>query len=154
AAVPHEGGKRFGPDSREYAILQAWIAAGRPLDVDVAPAVKRIDVTPRAQVLVEPDERVQLAVRATFADGSVRDVTALATFETSNAVTAVTGTGEAVRERFGEATILVRYLERRATVQLAFVPARPDFAWTNPPEANEVDRHVFAKLKTLRMLPS
>ena len=54
----------------------------------------------------------------------------------------------------GETTILVRYLDRQATVQLAFVPARPGFAWKDVPENNFIDRHVFAKLRSLRMQPS
>src|SRR5438105_6847568 len=28
AAVQHEGGRRFGPDAREYALLVHWIARG------------------------------------------------------------------------------------------------------------------------------
>src|SRR3954447_2813280 len=28
--VPHEGGRVFGPDGREYRTLLAWIAAGAP----------------------------------------------------------------------------------------------------------------------------
>jgi Protein of unknown function (DUF1549)/Protein of unknown function (DUF1553) len=34
------------------------------------------------------------------------------------------------------------------------VPARPDFAWPDVPEVNYIDRHVFAKLRALRMLPA
>src|SRR5262249_31989873 len=54
----------------------------------------------------------------------------------------------------GETAILVRYLDHRATAQLAFVPARPGFTWRAVPENNVIDRHVFAKLKALRMQPS
>src|SRR5207244_6811932 len=39
-------------------------------------------------------------------------------------------------------------------VPLAFIPARPDFVWPDLPEANTIDHHVFAKLRSLRMLPS
>src|SRR5262249_44894902 len=40
------------------------------------------------------------------------------------------------------------------TAQLAFVPARPGFARRDVPANNLIDRHVFAKLKALRMQPS
>src|SRR5262249_45874995 len=53
-----------------------------------------------------------------------------------------------------ESAVLVRYLDRQAVVQLAFVPARPGFRWANPTPNNDVDKHVFAKLKALRMNPS
>ena len=62
--------------------------------------------------------------------------------------------GVAHRQDMGETTILVRYLDQQTAVQLAFVPARPGFVWPNPPEPNDIDRHVFAKLRTLRMAPS
>src|SRR5438034_2607513 len=38
AAIPHEGGKRFGRDSQEYMILKQWIAAGLPADSPATPA--------------------------------------------------------------------------------------------------------------------
>jgi hypothetical protein len=34
------------------------------------------------------------------------------------------------------------------------VPARPDFVWSDPPAANYIDEHIFAKLRSLRMNPS
>ena len=91
---------------------------------------------------------------ADFSDGRTRDVTGLAVFEPSNLVVRVDRDGVVRRQSLGETTILVRYLDRQAAVQLAFVPARPGFAWNDPPENNYIDRHVFAKLRTLRMLPS
>src|SRR5262249_16317784 len=83
-----------------------------------------------------------------------RDVTPLACFEVSNLNTRVDGTGVAQRVRFGETTVLVRYLDRQATTRLAFVPARPEFTWKPVAEFNFVDKHVCAKLTALRMQPS
>ena len=62
--------------------------------------------------------------------------------------------GHVLGERTGETTVLVRYLDRQAAVQIALVPARPDFVWSEPPANNYVDQQVFAKLKRLRMNPS
>jgi hypothetical protein len=154
ASVPHEGGKRFGPDSPEYDILRRWIAAGAPPDAADTPRLKSLAVTPSEAFLVEPDDRVKLRVRATFDDGQVRDVTRLAVYEPSNPTTAVDGDGAARRRGFGETAILVRYLDRQATVRLAWVPQRPGFTWPDVPEANFVDHHVFARLRALRMRPS
>src|SRR5438105_11261909 len=154
ASVPHEGGRRFAVDSPEYSLLLGWISAGLRADPAAAPRLQTIQVTPASQVLVEPADRVQLHVRATFSDGSVRDVSRLAVYEFSNQLAEATPSGEVRRLQFGETTILVRYLDKHAPVQLAFVPARPNFVWKEVPEVNYVDHHVFAKLRSLRMLPS
>jgi hypothetical protein len=152
--VPHEGGKRFDRDSLEYRLLYRWITEGMRPDPPNAPILRRLEVTPRQQVLIEPADHVPLRVRAVFSDGQVRDVTPLSVFETSNLGVRVDAEGVAWRQGMGETTILVRYLDRQTAVQLAFVPARAGFVWPNPPEANFIDRHVFAKLRTLRMAPS
>src|SRR5262249_5397656 len=94
AAVPHEGGKRFGTDSPEYRILSRWIADGAPPHPGDAPALRKVLVTPTEQVLVEPAQRFQLQVQAEFADGSQRDVTRLAVYEPSNQTVSVTPGGE------------------------------------------------------------
>jgi hypothetical protein len=163
AAIPHEGGRRFGTDSPEYQILRRWITAGLPADPPDLPAVRRIDVSPGQQVLVDPAQGVQLRVEAAFSDGSRRDVTRLASYETSNAVAVVTAEGRVQRRQVGETTVLVRYLDQRAAVQLAFIPDRPPLtaeqiarAWGGqaPTPAQLIDYHVAKKLQSLRMLPS
>lgn len=153
-SVPHEGGQRFPVGSTEYRILSGWLKQGMAADAPGTPRLTRLDVTPTEQVIVEPADRVQLRVHAQFSDGSRRDVTSLAVYETSNQVANASATGEVSQQSRGETAILVRYLNQQATVRLAFIAARPDFRWTAPSEADFIDRHVFAKLQTLRMLPS
>ena len=154
AMVPHEGGKRFGVDSLEYKLLRDWIAADRPLDGSNAVQVKSLKVTPAEQVLVAPADRVRLEVKGTFSDGSVRDLSQLAVYDVSSPSVVVSGKGEAVAKSTGEVTILVRYLDQRQAVRLAFVPERPGFVWQDVPVHNYVDEAIFAKLKQLRMQPS
>jgi hypothetical protein len=154
AQVPHEGGRRLPVASPEYRILREWIAAGLPEDPPETPVLRRLEVTPSEQVLLDPADRLPLQVRATFSNGSVRDVTRLAVYEPSNQAAVVTPAGEVRRQQIGDTTILVRYLDRQATVQLAFVPARPGYVWRDVPEANYIDRHVFARLRVLRLQPS
>src|SRR5262249_43310904 len=96
-AVPHEGGKRFGADSLEYAILAGWIREGSRPDPADAPVLQAIEVTPKEKVLVEPSDRVQIHVRARFSNGSQRDVSRLAVYETSNQLAVVTPGGEVQR---------------------------------------------------------
>src|SRR6266511_2929137 len=145
--LAHEGGQRFKQDSEEYRILREWIGQGLRPDPPNAPRLERIDVAPRERILVEPANEVQLQVQAHFSDGSSRDVTRMAVYETANDIAKVTHAGVVQRERNGETTVLVRYLRAQVPVRLAFVPARPDFVWRNPPSNNFIDRHIFAKLR-------
>ncbi len=154
ATVPHEGGKRFAVGSREYNLLRAWISAGLHPDAPGTPTLQRLDVTPTEAVLVMPARQVAVRAKALFSDGSRRDVTGLAVFETSNPDVEVGGDGVVRVEKAAQTTVVVRYLDQQVSVPLAFVPARPDFVWSNPPTVNYIDRHVFARLKQLRMNPS
>ncbi len=153
-AVPHEGGKRFDRNSLEYSILRRWIAGGLQPDPATAARLRRLEVTPSSQVLIEPIDSVALRVRAHFSDGQTRDVTSLAVFEPSNLLVKIDRSGVVHREGMGESAIMVRYLDHQATVQLAFVPERPGFVWKAPPENNFIDHHVFAKLRSLRIQPA
>lgn len=154
AAVAHEGGKRFDPASLEYELLRKWIAAGARKDPADTPAVTAIEVTPKSQVLLEPDFAAQLTVKATFSDGSTRDISRLAIYEPANLAMKASPSGRITAENPGETTVMVRYLNQHQPVHLAFVPARTDFKWTNLKANNYVDRHIDAKLQTLRMNPS
>lgn len=152
--VPHEGGKRYDTNSREHQLLLQWIREGGKDDLRTALKVRSLTVTPEEKILIEPESSVQLKVMARFSDGSERDVTHLAVYETFNDVAQVTGEGLVQKLKAGESTILVRYLSQQVSVLIAFVPSRPDFVWEEVPEINYIDKHVFAKLKKLRIHPS
>ena len=152
--MEHEGEKRFGEDSHEYRVLLRWLEEGARDDTVDAPALESLIVTPESQILTEPRRELQLRVEAVFADGEKRDVTYWSVYSLSNLVAEVSGEGLVRFLKPGETTVLVRYLDQRVTARLALVPDRPDFAWESPPVANEIDRQVFAKLRTLRMNPS
>lgn len=179
--LAHEGGQRFAPESDEYAILRDWIAAGAPDDAATAPALTGLTVTlgepggrpagrssrtvgggsgkPGAGpvpglVLVEPTNSVALAVWARFADGTEREVTRLAVYETSTTQARAAADGVVTLEQPGEVTVVVRYLQRQVPVRLALAAARPGFAWQQTPAHNRIDHEVFDKLRALRMQPS
>jgi hypothetical protein len=160
ATMPHEGGRRFPAGSPEYDLLAEWIQRGAVADPSSTPRPTRLTVTPRQQILIEPADRVRIQAQASFSDGTTRDVSRLAVYEPSDLSLRVTLDGEVRRvdsEMHGgvvEASILVRYVDLQALVQLAFVPARPDFNWKAVAENNYIDRHVFAQLSALRMQPS
>jgi len=151
-AVPHEGQLRVEHGSTEYELLRRWIAGRAPDDRDRAAKLTRLDVSPASDVLYAPKDRVQIKVIARFQDGSKRDVTAFACYEAVNTLVDVSRQGLVTRKTHGETTILVRYLDQQAPVSLAFVPDSPHFKrGARPPENNFIDRHVLARLRTLRL---
>jgi hypothetical protein len=149
--VPHEGGVRFAPTSREYRTVRDWIAAGVPNDVDTMPALVRLEVEPRELWLTPPTRSATITATAVFADGRRRAVNDLAVFESTNPKIEVTRDGVVSSPGPGETTVVVRYLDGQATVPVAFVADRPDHAWTGPNPANFIDDLVFAQLKKLRI---
>ncbi|MBO0699677.1 MAG: DUF1553 domain-containing protein [Zavarzinella sp.] len=153
--VPHEGGARFGADTVAAQAIAGWIGQGMPDDAKDQPAVTQVEVLPGARVLKAPARWQQLAVVAHRADGSARDVTRLTVFSSSDpGVAEVTPNGLVEFKQAGEVAILCRYLEEMRSVRITYLEPRANFAWTNPPEANYVDTHVFAKLKQMTILPS
>jgi hypothetical protein len=154
AAVPHGGGRRFRTEAPEYDILCRWIADGVPADPTDLPRLVKLEASPREEFVVAPAAKVQVRVKATFADGSTRDVTRWAVYTPSNPIVSIDESGSVERERDGETTLVVRYLNRQATVRLAFVPERPGYQWRNTPASNFIDEHVLARLRRLRMDPS
>ena len=86
--VPHEGGARFSADSVAARAMRDWLAEGlRDDPANLAP-VKSVQVLPGARVQLAPARWQQVAVVASFADGSTRDVTRLTVFSSSDSAIA------------------------------------------------------------------
>ena len=111
-------------------------------------------MTPPARILDEP-ARAALVVRASFADGSTRDVTGLARFSSTDAaIASVDDAGRVVKQKRGETTILVSFEHLVATSRLTFREPVRGLVWVDPPANNFIDEHLFAKLKLLPIPPS
>ncbi|HEV3167152.1 MAG TPA: DUF1549 and DUF1553 domain-containing protein [Isosphaeraceae bacterium] len=153
--VAHEGGQRFSPASPEAATLLGWIRGGGTDDVASAPKVVRLRVFPPQRIAPAPALAQQLVVTAEFSDGTRRDVTRQASYDVSEPIKVSVSTDGRVQVSTPcEVTVAVRYLNARGVSRLAFLADRPNFAWHGPPEHNVIDRHVFGKLKALRINPS
>jgi hypothetical protein len=152
--LAHEGGRRFAVDSPEYRVLRDWLAAGAAGPDPASPKLRGLEVVPTEQVLIAPARQVPLQVKAQWDDGSIRDVTRLAVYETSNLIATVDAGGMVEATADGQVTVTVRYLDQQLPVRLAFVPQRAGFRWSDPEPLNGIDRHVFAGLQPLRMNPS
>ena len=81
--VPHGGGSRLKKSSYEYRLLTQWIDQGLPYGSEEDPRLVRISVFPKRASLAL-DAKQQLKVTAYYSDGSERDVTNQAQFESNN----------------------------------------------------------------------
>src|SRR5581483_11315413 len=55
-ALPHGGGLKLEPGSKDYHILADWIAAGAPAPRNDEPRIVRLDVQPN-QATLKPDDK-------------------------------------------------------------------------------------------------
>src|SRR5947209_4461688 len=78
----HQGGAVLGCDQPAYQAIARWVAEG--CRDDTPSAAVRLEVLPGPRRLHTSSPRQQLAARAHYADGSVRDVTDLAVFTSSD----------------------------------------------------------------------
>src|SRR5204862_1103603 len=107
--APHQGGVLFNETDPRYVVIREWISQGVKLDLS-SPRVSKIDVYPKSPVIPLIGMKQQLAVIATYSDGSIRDVSNEAFVETSNKdVATVDKNGLVSTESRGEATMLARY---------------------------------------------
>jgi hypothetical protein len=152
--VVHEGGKRFDAQSDSARVLTHWIAEGARSDLATASKLVGLEVSPAFRTFAKPGGSQRLLVRATFSDGSVRDVTERARYASSNERAALPRDGLVSLLDKGEAAIMVRYGHLVAVSNLVVLRHDPGFRWNNPPQKGYIDRHVFAKLKAMEVLPS
>jgi hypothetical protein len=112
-------------------------------------------VTPAERVIAAPVTRQQLVALATFSDGTSRDVTREAVYESSDPTVRVSPDGVVeAPSTGGETGILVRWASRMEAAHLTFVAARPEVAVPSFAIHNLVDENVLAKLRTVRIPPS
>jgi len=153
--LKHEGEKRFEKGSAEYQILIDWIKAGAPEPKKDAAMVDSIKVTPPVAMLSAGDSSsVQIGVEAKFSDGTTRDVTEWAVYETSSLSASVSKGGLLTFAQPGETAVFVRYLDGRGSMRAAQIQSNADYEWASPQPANGIDKHVFAKLKQYRQNPA
>src|SRR5260370_38815423 len=151
----NEAGMRFQEKSLAAEVVRAGSAGGQQGSPADLPALQTIEVLPGSRVLQDPARWQQLAVRARFANGAVRDVTRLTVFTSSDtAVASVSHTGLVEFQQSGEIAILCRFLDVMHAVRLTFLEPKKDFHWTPVAENNYIDRHVSAKLKMMSIQPS
>jgi hypothetical protein len=153
--VPHGGGRRLASDGEDYRTLRRWILQGTPLGDAKAPAFKNLTMVPDQRVMERKQEQ-QLAVLAHYTDGSVRDVTKQAQFQSNEIAVAAVDTDGVVRtlDLSGDATVMARY-QGQVAVFHALVPlGKPIAKYPDFPANNYIDTLALARWKKLGIVPS
>ncbi|MCA9081896.1 MAG: DUF1553 domain-containing protein, partial [Planctomycetaceae bacterium] len=155
--LPHGGGRRLDPNGSEITLLRNWIEAGASRSIPGTPSLDHIQITPTEFRFTESID-VPLAVTAHYSDGSTRDVTRYAAYQSSEAP--VVGVNEAGVMSpggvTGEAAVVARYADQFAIVS-ASVPVAgdvPDDYYAQLPRNNKIDELVWTGLSRLELTAS
>ncbi len=156
AAVAHRGGQVLDPDSPGYEILLAWLRQRSPGPSEQEPRLIALTLA-RPSLSLEPNQRRSLRVEARFSDGSRRDVTRWARYDTNESTVAVVddnGFVQAVGP--GKAAVSAAYQDRVAAVEITvpYPDASQPRDYSTLPRANYIDDLVIAQWEALRLWPS
>ena len=153
AAVAHGGGQRLLTKSLAWETLVAWIKQGAPGPQKDAPKVTQLKVFP-LQRLVQAGDEQQLQVTAVYSDGSVRDVTHLAKFDSlDTGVVTVTPEGRVTVAGQGQTAIMVRF-EGDASIAMFVAPYGPPPELADWKSQNFIDEFAARKFRELGITPS
>jgi len=154
-AVPHTGGDIFSKDSPYYRTLLEWIRAGVPDDESTVPEPTGIALHPDRLTFDSDRNPLPTRVIARYNDGSERDVTALALFNSNNPATAkVDENGVVAPAGKGDTSVFARFNRFTVGAEVIVLPEGKNFVWPKPEARNAVDTHVYKRLEQLRILPS
>ncbi|MGC8668174.1 MAG: DUF1549 domain-containing protein [Chthonomonadales bacterium] len=150
---PHTKEPPAGAASREYRILDAWIAAGMPFASPGAAEVTKIQASPQVKAAA-PGSRMAITVTAILSNGTHRDVTRNALYwSTDPAVASVDAAGVVTFRRPGDAWIVAQCFRRNSLVHV-LVPQKLPFAFPSVRPFNHVDELCLAQLRRLGIPPA
>jgi hypothetical protein len=151
--LPHGGGARMNPGTYEWELVAEWIRQGLPEGSADDPQLEKIEVVPPVSRM-NFKQRQQLSVVGYYSDGTTRDVTRLASFESNQPDMAFVDTEGrvGVRSTPGEAAVMVRF-QGQVSVFRAVIPQGLPVP-TTPPEKTWIDQLVFRRLKELGIPPA
>ncbi len=157
ASLPHGGGKRFEPNSREYAILKNWISQGAHRSISGEVALDHIELEQNSFVLA-PSAGQHLTAVAYYSDGSTRDVTSLTDYQSNEpAVVSVDSLGRMTAgELPGETAIMARYMNHICVADVV-IPNDTQLEaeyFDSLPTNNFIDELVYRKLAKAGVRPS
>lgn len=152
-AIAHGGGRRFTKDSYEYRILHTWISeAVTEIDEKEAKVVG-MEVTPITRRYKKGDMQ-QLRVIAEYSDGTKRDVTARAQYDSLvETIATVTPRGKLEIQGPGQTAVMVRYMgQAKISTVISPYKAKVNLAEFKP--NNFIDEHIKKRFNELGLEPS
>ncbi|WP_419189721.1 DUF1549 and DUF1553 domain-containing protein [Stieleria marina] len=157
AQVPHGGGRKIEIDSPDYETLVNWISQGAPRRLPNEPTLQRVELSKEIYSL-KPDQSVAQKVTAYYSDSTSRDVT-LSTSYLSNdaAIVSVDDRGRLTAGPLpGETAVMARYMNHIcvARVSIPQTEMLPEGFFSKLPQANFIDKLIYAKLEKLGVKPS
>ena len=155
--VPHEGGQRFAKNSEAHDLLTRWIQSGMPFALTNEPVLRGISVLP-VERRYRKGATQRMLVLARYSDGSVRDVTRLASYDTNDREMArVDEPGRiSVGQLTGQGVVVARYMGFVADSRIT-VPAEhllPADSYAALPVNNFIDRLAYEQFQRLGLFPS
>ena len=159
----HGGGKRLEVGSDDWQTLLRWIENGARPASPTDPVLTRISVSPEKRSFDAEMRRQPLHVTAHFSNGSTRDVTRQAVYQSNEPDLAeISEAGVVqVKNRSGLFAVMVRYADQLSvfhgtapyTKNRIANTATLD-AWEKANARSFIDRHASAQWKQLGILPS
>lgn len=155
-AVPHAGGLQLRTTDFAYDVLRQWIAEGCRVDEATGKRCVSLELLPASgRVLKLPHSEQQIVARAHFEDGTIRDVTRLTKFSSSDEhIASLADGGLMTGHRRGQVAVMARYLDHLVSCQFTIVEDIEGFQWPDPPANNYVDELVYEKLRQLQYAPA
>ena len=152
-SIPHGGGRVVMRNSYEHEILRSWIASGAPGPQSIATAATDLVVTPD-QGTFRVGQSQQLRVVASFDDGTSRDVTHIARYDSfSDGVVSVGKRGVMKVVGRGQGVVMVRFGEQ-ARVARVLSPFRDRVDLSEFVTNNFIDQHAREHWERLGLQPS
>ena len=155
-SLPHGGGARLNPDSRDYLAILDWIREGADYGQEhdgTAPRIRSLEILPRS-VTLESGGTSQLIVMAHLSDGRREDLTDQVLYASNDSsLVEVSERGLVTGMQTGETAVVVRAAGQAASMGVAVI-ADPLPDYPEIPRRNTIDEFVFAKLRRLNILPS
>jgi hypothetical protein len=154
-SVPHSGNQCFVEDTQYYKTLVDWVSLGAPDDKPDVATVTGIEIYPEQVVLEGAGTTQQISVRATYSDGTDRDITDLAVFMSNNdPVASIDKAGLVTSGDRGAAFMMARFDVYTTVAQVLVIPDKLEYERPQLAESNYIDELVNENLHKLRILPS
>ncbi|QEG01592.1 hypothetical protein Mal15_56690 [Stieleria maiorica] len=153
--IGHEGGQRFEPDSWQYGVLRAWIAAGAPREKREQ-HLDSLEVHPQQLKWNGLQQSAAIRVTAIWSDGTKEDVTGITRFRSNDDATVrIDAEGRAEAVGFGDTHLVAFYDNGVASIPVVVRnPKQPTAPWPIDPEPSPIDQRVNQKLRFLGIVPS